>query len=316
MADPTQGASSQSPTLRSDSSANPDNTRHHEDSEKGNQHRAAEIQEKEAPAAPAALQLGRLDAGSDAWMNVVGGWFLLFTSFGWLNTIGVLQTYYEEEALTNYSSSTISWIASTLTFFFFLGGAVSGKLFDSYGPRPLLLVGGFLHVFGIMMLSLSSEYYQFFLAQSVCSACGASAVAFASLNAVSTWFIKRRALALGIIVSGSSLGGVIFPIMLSRLFPQIGFGWTIRAVGFIILGFLLIGAPLTKSRLIYQPSRLDIMEFVRPFAEIPFLLLALGSFFFYFTLFLPINYIELQGQSQGMTPYLASYLIPILNAGR
>lgn len=47
--------------------------------------------------------------------------------------------------------------------FFF--GPVIGKLYDNYGPRYLLLVGSFLEVFGIMMMSLCKEYYQFILAQ-------------------------------------------------------------------------------------------------------------------------------------------------------
>jgi MFS family permease len=47
--------------------------------------------------------------------------------------------------------------------FFF--GPVIGKIFDNYGPRWLLLSGTILEVFGLMMTSLSSEYYQFILAQ-------------------------------------------------------------------------------------------------------------------------------------------------------
>ena len=47
--------------------------------------------------------------------------------------------------------------------FFF--GPVIGKIFDNYGPRHLLFAGAILEVFGLMMTSLSTEYYQFILAQ-------------------------------------------------------------------------------------------------------------------------------------------------------
>ena len=93
----------------------------------------------------------------------------------------------------------------------FAGAPVFGKIFDSYGPRYLMLGGTFFHIFGLMMASLSSEYYQLFLAQSICSALGASAIFYAGTNSVGTWFFKNRAFALGIISSGSSLGGVIIP---------------------------------------------------------------------------------------------------------
>ena len=47
--------------------------------------------------------------------------------------------------------------------------------------------------------------------------------------------------------------------------------------------------------------------------ELPYLLTVLGSFFFFFAMFLPINYIILQAMTLGMGKRLAEYLIPILN---
>ena len=54
-----------------------------------------------------------------------------------------------------------------------------GKMTDDLGPRIPVLIGSFLHVFGLMMTSLSKEYYQIFLAQSVCSAMGCSFLFYA-----------------------------------------------------------------------------------------------------------------------------------------
>ena len=88
---------------------------------------------------------------------------------------------------------------------------VFGKIFDSYGPRWLLILGTFFHVFGLMMLSLADEYYQIFLAQAICSGAGASALFYAGTNSVSTWFKRRRAVALGIAASGSSISGLVVP---------------------------------------------------------------------------------------------------------
>jgi MFS family permease len=93
----------------------------------------------------------------------------------------------------------------------FFGGPFFGKIFDSYGPRWILLGGSFFHVFGLMMTSLSTQYYQFILAQGIVSALGASAIFYASMSSVGTWFFKKRATAFGIMASGSSLGGVVLP---------------------------------------------------------------------------------------------------------
>jgi MFS family permease len=56
----------------------------------------------------------------------------------------------------------------------FACGPLVGKITDNYGPRIPLAIGTFLHIFGLMMTSISTEYYQFFLAQGVCSAIGCS----------------------------------------------------------------------------------------------------------------------------------------------
>jgi nitrate/nitrite transporter NarK len=64
-------------------------------------------------------------------------------------------------------------------------GLFVGKIFDDYGPASLLSVGTFLHVFGLMMTSISTKYYQILLSQAVCSAIGASMVFHPAFTCVS-----------------------------------------------------------------------------------------------------------------------------------
>ncbi|KAF2083780.1 putative monocarboxylate permease [Saccharata proteae CBS 121410] len=253
------------------------------------------------------------DGGSHAWLVVLGGFCCLFCSFGWINAIGVFQAYYETHELRGLSSSTIAWIPSLETFMMFAGGPVFGKLYDNYGPRWILLVGSFLHVFGLMMASLASKYYQFILAQGICSALGASMIFYPAMSTCTTWFFRKRALAFGIMAAGSSLGGVIFPIMVDRLINEIGFPWAMRTAAFMILGLLVIANLTVRSRLPPSPKPTSLKEFVTPFTEIPYLCVTIGSFMFFLGMFLPINYLILQAQSQGMSARLANYLIPILN---
>ncbi|EKG10409.1 Major facilitator superfamily [Macrophomina phaseolina MS6] len=192
---------------------------------------------------------------------------------------------------------------------------IFGKVFDSYGARGLLYFGTFMHVFGLMMMSLGKEYYQLFLAQSICSGIGASALFYASSNAATTWFFKRRALAVGIVASGSALGGLLLPIMFSRMIDDgVSFGWTVRTIAFLFLGLLAIACLSCKSRLNHTPKPFVPLEFVKPLADMRFLTLALGSFFFFWGIFLPTNYIILYAEAHGMSDSLANYQLAILNA--
>ena len=171
----------------------------------------AQSEKRRAPVTGGANPADFPDGGFEAWTVVLGGWCCLFCSFGWINCVGIFQDYYQTHQLKSYPPSTVAWIPSLEIFMMFFGGTFMGKVFDSYGPRYLLLGGTFFHVFGLMMVSLSSQYYQFLLAQGICSAVGASAIFYAANNSIATWFFRKRALAFGIMSSGSSLGGVVMP---------------------------------------------------------------------------------------------------------
>ena len=200
----------------------------------------------------------------------------------------------------------------------FFGGILFGHFFDTFGPRYVLLAGSLMHVFGLMMTSLSTKYYQFFLAQSVCSAIGLSAIFISSASSVSTWFVKRRSTAFGIISSGASIGGIIFPIMVERLIPRIGFAWTMRTVALLIFGLLILANFTVRSRRTHDSKSIPLLPplnpMVKPLREPPFLLLVLAMFIYSFGNFLPYNFLILQAEGTGMSAALSIYLIPILNA--
>ncbi|KAK4539674.1 hypothetical protein LTR36_010437 [Oleoguttula mirabilis] len=254
------------------------------------------------------------DGGLEAWLCVGGGFCVLFCSFGWINCTGVFQNYYQSDQLKDYSPSSVSWISSLEAFFMFFCGPVIGKLYDNYGPRWLLLVGTFLHVFGLMMTSLATQYYQFILAQGICSPIGASMIFYPAMSTLTTWFFHKRAFAFGIMAAGSSLGGVIFPIMVQRMIKEVGFGWAMRTAAFLILALMIVANLTVKSRTPPFPKPWNFVDFLRPLKEVPFDLISLGAFLFFLGMFLPINYIILEASSHGMSTGFAQNLVSILNA--
>ena len=166
------------------------------------------------------------------------------------------------------------------------------------------------------MVSLGNQYYQFFLAQSVCSAIGVSALFFASVDTALTWFEKKAATAMGIMTAGSSIGGVVLPIMITKLIPLIGFPWTIRVVGFIFLALLILVNTTIKSHLVHKPTSINPMDFVRPLQDLAFTALCLAGAFVVLGSLLPSNFIILQAQRNGVPHDLSSYLLPVINAAR
>ncbi|KAK0640233.1 Aspyridones efflux protein apdF [Lasiodiplodia hormozganensis] len=254
------------------------------------------------------------DGGAEAWLAVLGCFCALFVSFGWIGAIGVFQEYYQLNQLKEYTPSQVSWIPSIEACFMFLGGSWVGRIQDLYGPRYLIPVGTFLHVFGLMMASLSTEYYQFVLSQAICSSIGASMVFYPSFACLATWFFKKRAAAFGLAACGSSLGGVLFPIIVLRLVDEIGYAWTMRTCAFLILGLLSISCFTIKSRIPPHKTPVRLMDFVKPLGELPFFLLTLSMFLMFIGLFVPFIFMSIEATVKGMDATLAIYLVSVMNA--
>ncbi|CAJ2505228.1 Uu.00g126220.m01.CDS01 [Anthostomella pinea] len=253
------------------------------------------------------------DGGPKAWSSVLGAWCCLFCSYGWINCIGIFENQYQQNQLRDYPPSTVAWITSVETFVMYASMPMQGKLYDTYGPVPLVFGGSLVHVFGLMMASLGTQYYQILLAQSICSALGAAAVFSAAVGPVGSWFMKRRALAFGIVASGSSLGAVILPIMITRLGPQIGFPWAMRICAFVFLFLLCIACLTLRSRNPPKPTPWSLMAFIKPLRERAFIFNATGLAFFSGGMFIAFNFLVLEAQHRGMGADLANYQIAILN---
>ncbi|EXJ83247.1 hypothetical protein A1O1_06866 [Capronia coronata CBS 617.96] len=255
------------------------------------------------------------DGGLRAWMTVAGSAALFFVSWGWINTLGIFQDYYMTNELSSYSPSSVAWIPACETFFMLAVGPVAGYIFDNYGPRHLLFIGTFMHVFGLMMASISKEYYQFLLSQGICSSIGACFLFNPAMNCVTTWFYKKRGMAIGVAASGSALGGVLFPIIVSRMIDETGFPWAMRTCAFLILGLCIFAMLTLRSRLPPNKRPFNIWAFIHPLKETPMLLTTIAVFIFYWGMFPVFSFLPSIANQRGMSLSLAQYLVSIMNAG-
>ena len=175
-----------------------------------------------------------------------------------------------------------------------------------------MLPASLVFVFSVMMTSISKEYYQFILAQGLLGGCAMGLTMAPGLSAIGQYFNKNRGAAMGLGVAGSSIGGVIFPIAISRMFanPHLGFGWTIRISGFIILGPLLVASAFVRARL---PPRRGRFFILAAFKEKAYITLVIAIFLIMLGLFTPFFYLPTYAIERGMSTQLASYLVSILN---
>jgi MFS family permease len=163
-----------------------------------------------------------------------------------------------------------------------------------------------------MMTSLCQEYYQFMLIQGVLGGISSGMVMCPTMAAAPQYFDKKRAAAMGLGIAGSSLGGVLMPIAMSKMLvhTDLGFGWTVRILGFVITVLLLPSSIAIKARL---PPRKKKFFLPSAFQEPPYVNLIAAGFFGFLGLFTPLFYLPVYAIEQGMSPGLAFYLAAIFN---
>ncbi|KAI1806489.1 MFS general substrate transporter [Daldinia bambusicola] len=256
------------------------------------------------------------DGGLTAWLQVLGAFVIMLSTWGLINSFGVFQTYYETAPLApSSSSSDISWIGSLQGALLNVGGLVSGPLFDAGYFRALTISGSLLLLLGLFMTSLCRAYWQVLLAQGVAVGIGCGLLFLPSAAILSQYFARRRALALGLQSAGSPVGGIVFSILFGRLQPRIGFGWATRVMAFILLGLLVV--PLAFMRPRVAPPRHKRAFFDRDAVrDVPFLSFAASALSAFMGMYVPFFYLQLFALRRGIASTdLAAYLVTLLNAG-
>lgn len=256
------------------------------------------------------------DGGFRAWLVVVGSFCAIVATFGVSNATGTIQQYLSANMLKNMSDSDVGWIFSIWLFFMYLGGVQTGPIFDAYGLRPLLIPGCIGWVASIFILSVCKQYYQFILGFSILGGISTSMIFNPSVTVLGHWFMKKRALATGLATTGGAVGGIFMPLMLERLFPRIGYGWSIRVLAFIELGLCLIACFTLESRhsrrkVDWHEALIDVKSLLIP----EFGLCCFGVFLLEWAVFVPIIYMVTYAHAQGLTLAYSNAILAYLNVG-
>lgn len=178
--------------------------------------------------------------------------------------------------------------------------------------QPLVCGGSLVTLFALFMMSLCKDYWQLFLAQGLLLGIGIAFIVLPGFTTPAQHFSKSRGMALGIVVSGSSLGGVIWPIALHNLLTEVGFGWAVRIAAFIQLPLLVIGCVFVRPPLGltgHAKGKTDFSSMKNPIL----ILLSSGLFLIYLGLFTPFFFITSWTESLGLDSNFAFYTISIIN---
>lgn len=185
--------------------------------------------------------------GGRGWFVLLGMWIIMGLSYGLINAYGEYQAYYTTKFPTT-NQSILTLIGSLQPFLIYMSSIPAVAIINKLGARFAVSIGGTIMVFALMMISISKQVWQLYLAQGIVFGFGCGLCVFVAFSLPQQWFKKKRALAVGLCASGSSLGGMLWPIAFNKLLDQVGFQWANRIIGFIYIPLVVIAVFATKSR--------------------------------------------------------------------
>lgn len=229
------------------------------------------------------------DGGLKAWLQVAMAFALTSSTWGYVNSFGVFQTYYT--STLGEAQSTVSWVGSLQLWVLFFMSAFSGRALDAGLYTPTLWVGCAVQLLGIFMNSLCTNLWQLLLAQGLCTGIGSGIIFCPTLGLVTTYFSRHKGIAVAIVTSGNSFGGAIYPVVVRYLLHSIGFAWTVRVIGFINLALLAMCIAFLRPRL--PPRKSGPVFELAAFREIPYLSAVSGFTLVFGAMFFAYYYVRL-----------------------
>jgi MFS family permease len=238
-------------------------------------------------------------------------WICTNLYYRYANSFGTFQAYYTESL--GETPATISWIGSIQVWVLFFLGTFAGRAMDAGYFRPTFAVGTVFQLLGIFMTSLSTKYWQLFLAQGVCTGIGSGILFTPSMALLSTYFSSHKGIAVAIATTANSAGGALYPLIARQLLAQIGFGWTMRVLGLINMIFLCTAGLVMKPRL--PPRKSGPLVDFSAFKEVEYMLLSIGLCFHMSSLYFTNWYIASYGRDMLDLSYSNSIILLIILNG-
>lgn len=123
-----------------------------------------------------------------------------------------------------------------------------GILVDRFSVRAVMAVGAVLYAAGLFALARASNISQYILLFALTMSVSNSLVGtIASSAVISRWFAASRGRALGVAALGTSVGGIVIPVLISHWLDTSGWRGAVQNLG-LGVAFLLLPAVLLLIR--------------------------------------------------------------------
>jgi MFS family permease len=184
------------------------------------------------------------------YIVVAAAFIIMMVSWAAYNSFGVFFNPLLNEF--GWNRAVLSGAFSLSMFIYGVLGIVVGVINDKFGPRMVLTLCGLLLGLGYLLMSQVSTLWQIYLFYGVIIGVAMSGVWVPQLSTIARWFVKRRTLMTGIVLSGGGIGQLVGPPVIIRLI--VAHNWSLS---YIILGItVLLAVALAAQFLRRDPTQM------------------------------------------------------------
>jgi MFS family permease len=120
-----------------------------------------------------------------------------------------------------------------------------GGLNDRLGPRKVLTLCGIFVGAGLMLMFFINSAWQLYLFWAIFGV-GMGGLYSPQMSTVARWFVKRRNIMTGVLVTGGGIGGLIAPLLTTSLIYTYNWRDAFLFVGIVVFVLIVFAAQLLK----------------------------------------------------------------------
>ncbi|TNN32612.1 Monocarboxylate transporter 2 [Liparis tanakae] len=211
------------------------------------------------------------------------------------------------------------------------GGPISSILVNTYGCRPVVMMGGCLSATGMILASFSNTVMQLYICIGVIGGLGLAFNLQPALTMIGRYFCKKRPIANGLAMAGSPVFLSTLAPLNQYLFNQFGWRGSFLILGGLLLNCLVAGslmrplkpppgkkdeevavvATVTKEKLTAWQTFNKYLD-LSLFKHRGFLIYLSGNVIMFLGFFAPIVFLAAFAKDMGVDEYSAAFLLSIL----
>ncbi len=136
-------------------------------------------------------------------------------------------------------------------------GIVAGRLSDRFGPKVIIAVCGPLLGLGYLLMSGINAIWQLYLFYGVIIGAAMGGCVVPLTATVARWFVKKRGVMMGTVLTGFGAGIMIIPATVSRLVYSYGWNTSCTIMGITVLVLVVVAAMFLKR----DPGQIGLLPY-------------------------------------------------------